>query len=217
MRDNPIHSFFLFMTGQLGDQIAAGGMRWVTVVYFWLLAAVSIAVVVINWQRDPSQRTANNVAICALRFLGAGMWFVGSLWKLPLPVSGGFKFWMDSTVKFSSWQFHADIMQFLNGFIVIVGPLIYLLEVSLATSLMLGLLVRLSGTIGALFIFNLMIGLFNDPTEWVWTYVGLIGMFGMFAATGAGRSLGLDNIIAKRLLPVFEADSPLLRVVRWAT
>ena len=145
------------------------------------------------------------------------MWYLGSLWKLPLPVSPGFQFWMENTVKYSSFQLHADIMQLFLDHIAIAQPLVYLLEVGLTASLMLGFMVRLSGIVGALFIANLLIGLYNDPTEWPWTYVGVICAHGMFAATQAGRSFGLDNLLAKRLIPILRDTGPVARAVRWAT
>ena len=217
MRDNPFHSFVLFLTGQIGDQLNAGAWRWPTVVVFWLLLLAAIAIAITNWRQDPDQRSLNHLFLAGMRLLGAGMWFCASLWKLPLPVSQGFQFWMESSVKFSSWQWHADIMQLFLDHITIVGPLVYLLELSIAASLMLGFMVRLSNTIGALFILNLLIALFNDPSEWVWTYVGLIGMFAMFANAQVGRSLGLDNLVAKRLLPVFQPDNTLTQVLRLAS
>ena len=61
-------------------------------------------------------------------------------------------------------------------------------------------MVRLTGVVAALFTLNLLVGLYNDPTEWPWTYVGIICTHGMFAATQAGRSLGFDNLLAKRLV-----------------
>ena len=60
-----------------------------------------------------------------------------------------------------------------------------------------------------LFIFNLLIGLYNDPTEWPWTYVGVICAHGMFAVAQAGRSLGIDNLLAKRLIPGLPRDGLL--------
>lgn len=199
MRDNPIHSFLLFLTGGLPDQITAGGMRWVSVGLFWLLATAGLLIAATAWRRDPAQRTAHNLLVLALRYLGAGMFYVGSLWKRPLPVSAGFLEWMQNCIKFSSWQWHADMMQFFLDHVTIVGPLVYLLEVGLAASFLLGFLMRLSGSLAALFILNLMIGLFNDPTEWVWTYVGLILGFAMFATARTGRSLGLDALLARHL------------------
>jgi hypothetical protein len=154
--------------------------------------------------------------VCGLRFVGAGFWFAGSLWKLPLPVSQGFQSWMEMCVKYSSFQWHSDFMNFFLGYITVVGPLVYLLEVAFCASLMLGLMVRLSNIVSSLFILNLLIGLFNDPTEWVWTCVGLIISFTMFAVAQAGHSLGIDNLLAKRLLPLAEQDTPLIRAARWA-
>ena len=200
MRDNPFHTFFLFLTGQIGDQTGLGALGWFTVFLYWALLIGMAVTVITNWQRDPAQRTARHVVIFLTRWLASGMWFLGTLWKLPWPVSSGFKFWMEQTVKYSSFQSHSDIMQMLYEYIGVVQPLVYLLELFIAASLMLGLMIRLSGIIGALFIANLLIGLYNDPTEWPWTYVGVITTMVMFAATRAGLSLGLDNLIAKRLV-----------------
>ncbi|MEJ1976151.1 MAG: hypothetical protein WDN49_08670 [Acetobacteraceae bacterium] len=217
MRDNPIHTFFQFIAGQIPDQMTLGNPRWFTVALYWLLLVAGIAVAIYNWRRDPLQRTGHHVGIFAMRFVAAGMWYLGTLWKLPLPVSAGFKYWLDQTVKFSSLQIHADIMQIFADHIALVQPLVYLLEIFFTASLMLGFMVRLSGVLAALFTLNLMIGLYNDPTEWPWTYVGIICAHGMFAANQAGRSLGVDNLIAKRLIPVFSDDGAVGRVVRWAS
>ncbi len=48
--------------------------------------------------------------------------------ELPLPVSEGFKFWLANTVKYSSFQAHASIMQVLLDHIALVQPLVFLLE-----------------------------------------------------------------------------------------
>ena len=222
MRDNPIHTFFQLLTGQVGDQVALGGvLQWYTVVLYWALLVGGSAVAVVNWQRDPAQRTFFHVSLFAMRLIAAGCWYLGSFWKLPWPVSSGFRFWMESTVKFSSFQWHADLMQVFLDHIAIAQPLVYLLEVGFAVSLMLGFMVRLSGIVVGLFTLNLMIGLYNDPTEWPWTYVGLIFTHWMFAAAQAGRSLGLDNLIAKRLVsvPVLNGsrDTVAARAFRWAS
>ena len=152
-----------------------------------------------------------------MRLFLAGMWYLGTLWKLPLPVSAGFRYWLGQTVKYSSFDVHAVVMQFFLSHIVYVQPLVYLLEVFFAASLMLGLMVRLSSTLAALFTLNLLIGLYNDPTEWPWTYMGIICAHGMFAVTQAGRSLGLDNLVAKRMLPVFGGGGVLSKAYRWAS
>jgi len=216
MRDNPVHTFFLFLSGQIPDQLSLGGLRWVTVAFYWVLLMVSLAIAVTNWRLDPAQRTGTHLSIFAMRLLAAGMWYLGTLWKLPLPVSAGFKYWLDQTIKFSSLQVHADIMQVFADHIALVQPLVYLLEVFFTVSLMTGFMVRLSGILAALFTLNLLIGLYNDPTEWPWTYVGIICAHGMFAATQAGRSLGFDNLIAKQLIPLPSDEKFFARAFRWA-
>lgn len=217
MRDNPIHFFFQFMTGQIPDQMALGPFRWFTVALYWALLAAAFAIAVLNWRRDPLQRTGHHVSIFAVRLVAAGMWYLGTLWKLPLPVSDGFKYWLDQTVKFSSFQAHSDVMQIFASHIVVVQPLVYLTELFITASLMLGAMVRLSAVLAILFTLNLLIGLYNDPTEWAWTYLAIICAHAMFAITQAGRSLGLDNLIAQRQVPLLSDDRPLARVVRWAS
>jgi hypothetical protein len=106
-------------------------------------------------------------------------------------------------------------MQFFLTNIAFVQPVIYLLEVFFAASMAFGFAVRLSGTLAALFTFNLLIGLYNDPTEWVWTYVGIICAHGMFAASGAGQSLGLDFLFRRKGL--FSSGSRVARLYALAS
>ncbi len=216
MRDNPFHTFYQFMTGQIPDQVALGGYRWLMVALYWALLAGAFAVAAWNWRRDPQQRTGYHIGMFATRLTMAGMWALGSLWKLPLPVSGGFRFWLEQSVKYSSFQWHADLMRVFLANIAIAGPMVFLLEVFLTASLMLGVMVRVSGTIAALFTLNLLFSLYNDPSEWPWTYVGIIIAHGLLATVQAGRSLGVDNLLARGLLPVPGDGRPFGRVVRWA-
>jgi hypothetical protein len=207
MRDNSIHSLYQVLTGQIHDQLALGSLRWFTVAMAWVLFFGGLAIAGTIWLKDPEQRTAHHFFVFLMRFLSAGMWYLGTLWKLPWPVAHGFKDWLTNTLTYSSFQWHADLMQVFLNHIAIVQPMIYLLEVFFAASLALGFAVRFTGVVAALFIFNLLIGLYNDPTEWVWTYVGIMCAHGMFAADGAGQSLGLDHLLSRR--PVFAPRSKL--------
>jgi hypothetical protein len=197
MRDNPIHSLFQVLAGQIHDQMALGSLRWYAVAMAWVMFFGGLSIAIYNWSTDPEQRTARHLLVFLMRFLSAGMWYLGTLWKLPWPVAHGFKNWLTNCVTYSSFSWHADIMQFFLNHIAIVQPLVYLLEVFFAFSLACGFAVRFTGTVAALFIFNLLIGLYNDPTEWVWTYVGIMCAHGMFAADGAGQSLGLDHLLRR--------------------
>ena len=60
-----------------------------------------------------------------------------------MPVAGSFKFLLENTVKYSSFQEHASIMEVFLDHITLVQPLVFLLETALAVSLMLGVAVRL--------------------------------------------------------------------------
>jgi len=217
MRDNPIHTFFQVLGGNIPDQLSLGGFRWFEVMLYWVLLIGSLAVAYTNWRLDSTQRTGTHVSIYAMRLVGAGMWYLGTLWKLPLPVSAGFKFWLKNTVKYSAFQAHASIMQVFLDHIAVVQPLVYLLETALAVSLMLGIAVRLAGVVGVLFTLNLLIGLYNDPNEWPWTYVGIICAHGMFAVAQAGRSLGIDNLLANRLISGLPYDGVLARAIAVAS
>ncbi len=210
MRDNPINSFFQVMTGQIHDQLALGDARWLTVILAWVMFFGGLAVAAYCWRSFPAQRSLHNLFVFAMRFLSAGMWYLGSLWKLPWPVAHGFKNWLTNTVTYSSFDWHAAIMQLFLTNIAFVQPVIYLLEVFFAASLAFGFAVRFTGILAALFIFNLLVGLYNDPTEWVWTYVGIMCAHGMFAASNAGQCLGLDYVLRTR--QVFAPQSKLGRL-----
>jgi hypothetical protein len=213
MRDNPLHTFLQFLTGQIPDQLALHDLRWATVAGYWLLLLGAVFIAVVNWRRDPTQRSSHHLAVFGLRLLAAGMWWLGILWKLP--VSDGFKFWLGETNKHSSFQLHADLMQFCMDHIAVVQPLVFLAEVSFTVSLMLGFLVPVGGTLAALFTLNLLVGLYNDPGEWPWTYVGIIVSHAMFALEGAGRCLGVDNLL--RLEGYTRGRDPASRLIRALT
>ncbi len=198
MRDNFFHTFFQLLTGQTGDQAGLPeALRWFTVLLYWCFLLGGLAVAAHTWRQDPAQRTARNTGLFLMRFTMGGLWYLGSLWKLPLPVSGGFQSWMEQSVKYSQFDWHSSFMQLFFDHIAVVGPLVYLLEISLAASMMLGLLVRLSGIVAALFTFNLLLSLYNDPTEWPWTYMGIIFTNILLAMDQAGYSLGLDRLVSR--------------------
>jgi hypothetical protein len=211
MRDTSIHNLFQVLTGQIHDQLALGAsLRAVMVLLAWVLFFGGLGIAAYCWASDREQRSAHHLATFAMRFLSAGMWYLGTLWKMPWPVAHGFKDWLTNCVTYSQFQWHADLMQFFLNHIAIVDPLVCTLELGLAASFALGFAVRLSGAVAALFIFNLLIGLYNDPTEWVWTYVGIMCAHGMFSASSAGRSLGLDHLLARR--KVFTPGSRVARL-----
>lgn len=95
------------------------------------------------------------------------------------------------------------------------GLLTFVTEIALGLGLLLGLLTRLAGLGGALWQVNIALGAFSVPGEWYWIWALLILPQGVFAACGAGRALGLDAVIRRRLERA--PDTGWVRLVRLAT
>lgn len=81
----------------------------------------------------------------------------------------------------------------------VVDPLVFLAELGLAASFILGVAVRPMATLGALYALGLWIGLYRHPAEWPWEYIFLAIVQGLFALHSAGRSLGLDAVLLRRI------------------
>jgi uncharacterized membrane protein YphA (DoxX/SURF4 family) len=187
MRPNPLHDAVQFLTQP----------AWFTPV-FWLLLLASIVVAALAWRRDPARRTARTVGIWGLRMLMGTMWWQQTLWKIP-PNFDGLRYWMGQEAE------HAAIA--LQGALVrdvvlpnlsLFGPLVYLVELSIAVSLLLGLLSRAGALLGLLMGLNLWLGLYSAPGEWPWTYMFLVMIQAWFVIEPPGRTLGIDALLDRR-------------------
>jgi hypothetical protein len=199
MPTNPIGDTFEFLIGHTGDYDRFGPEKYVSVLFYLLVLAGGFYTAWLNWRDDPSQRSVRHLSVMAMRVLAGGMWFQGTIWKLPLPVSDGFKYWLTQEGKFSAIPLHAALVRdVLLPRIALLQPVVFLLEIGFMVSLTLGIAVRLTGVVAVLFTLQLWIGLYNDPTEWPWTYMAIVFGHGMFAAADAGRSLGIDHLVRLR-------------------
>jgi uncharacterized membrane protein YphA (DoxX/SURF4 family) len=187
MEPTPIHDVLQFLSKP----------AWFTYV-FWLLLLASVAIAIAVWQRDPSQRTARHLAIWMLRVLIGSMWWQQSLWKIP-PDFAGLRYWMDQQVA-HAWigLQSAFVRDIVLPHIAIFGPLVYLVEVAIGVSLLLGLCSRGGALLGALMGLNLWLGLYSAPGEWPWTYMFLIIIQCLFVADPPGRVLGADALMRLR-------------------
>lgn len=215
--DNPITDTLHFLIGDTGDYNHLSPLKYVSVLFYLLLLAGGLVVAWRCWAEDPTQRTGRNLAVMAMRIVLGGLWFQGTIWKLPLPVSAGFTYWLTLEGKFAAIGLQAAVVRdVLVPHIALLQTPVYLLEVAFTASLTLGLAVRLFGVIAVLFTLQLWLGLYNDPTEWPWTYIGIAFSCGMFAAFAAGRCLGLDHLLRLRGAPILRASGPLGAVCRLA-
>lgn len=216
MKTNPFTDTFAFLLGRTGDHGNAGPFfAWVLTLGFLALIAASLWIAWRNWQDDPTQRTATHFWTFVMRFFIGAMWFQGSLWKLPLPISGGLDGWTRQLAEHAAFGIHSWIAT--NVFIpllAVINPIVFLVEFGLAVSFMLGLFVRPFALLGVAFVFHLYFGLYKHPHEWPWLYIFLICTQAMFFFHQAGKSLGLDAMMARKPVGPLAGDGAIARVYR---
>jgi hypothetical protein len=198
MRTNPFYDSWLFLIGETGPHLGVGTWRYLLVALFWAALIASIVIAWRNWQEDPSQGTATHFWTWFFRVVIGVMWFEGSLWKLPIP-SGGFQYWLEQVGQHAAFEFHRNLVGsvFLPNF-TLVNVLVFLAEIGMALSFMLGFAVRGFAIVGMLMAAHLYFGLFRHPHEWPWLFIFLIFVQGFFLMHAAGRSLGLDALLRRR-------------------
>ncbi len=188
-RPNPAQDVLAFLT-------ASG---WPTPV-FWVLLLASVAIAFASWRRDPAQRSARHIGIWLLRVLVGCMWWQQSSWKIP-PNYDGLVYWMKQQIEHAAVPLQGILVdQVVIPHIAVFGPLVYLVEVAIGVSLILGLLTRPGAILGWLMGLNLWLGLYSAPGEWPWTYMFLTIIQAHYVIDPPGRSLGADALIADRCL-----------------
>jgi len=201
----PLTDFWDFLIGNTEDHNALGSWKYLLVALFLALIVASVAIAVQNWREDPAQRSATHLGTWFVRVLVGGMWFQGMLWKLPLPVSAGLKYWTEQMGNRAAFAFHRELVtQVYLPYLHLFNPIIFLAELTFAVSLMLGFGVRLVSTLGIVFVLHLWLGIYRsgDPAEWPWSYIFLAIVMFMFALHAAGRSLGLDAWLRRHVAAV---------------
>jgi uncharacterized membrane protein YphA (DoxX/SURF4 family) len=202
---NPFSDFWDFLIGNTDDHNDLGSWKYLFVALFMGLIVASIAIAVRNWQEDRSQRTASHLATWFVRVLVGGMWFQGMLWKLPLPVSGGLRYWVEQMGNRAAFAPHRELVKEVYlPYLHILDPIIFLAELTFAVSLILGLGVRLVSALAIIFVLHLWLGIYRpgSPAEWPWSYIFLAIVLFFFALNAAGRDLGLDAWLRRHVAAV---------------
>lgn len=181
---------------------------------FWFFLLLSVLSAAYNLRRDPGQRTFKHVWIWIARVLLGSMWWQQTLWKLPPFVNSGLKYWMEQMAKHAAFGFQSEAVKYIVlPHYYLFAPLVYATEVFVAVTLIFGVITRLGAVLGGLFAINLWLGLYNDPTEWPWTYFFLILLQFSFGFLQTGRSLGIDAILVRSLDLRQGAQSPAAKLV----
>ena len=219
MPKNPITDIWQFLTGATGDHLSLGVVGKILALLYVALLAGSIILAIVNWKEDAGQRGGTHAGMWLVRVLIGTMWFEGMLWKLPLPVSEGLKFWTEQMTTRAAFDVHRDfVSQVLLPNMAYFGPLVFLAEFAFAVAFMLGVGVRLAGIVGILFVANLWLGIYRpgNPAEWPWSYFFLMMAMFMLALHAAGRSLGLDAWLRRHVPSVQNGTGLIGRLLKAA-
>jgi thiosulfate dehydrogenase [quinone] large subunit len=192
---------------------------------FWLLLLGSLGIALVNLLQDPAQRTGRHVWMGVARLLIGGLWWQQTLWKLPPTytdspdgVSGGLHYWVGEMVQHSAFGIQSWLVEkVIQPHFYFFAPQVYLTEVIIAISLLLGAFTRLGGVLGALMALNLWLGLYRAPDEWPWAYFFLLMLQTTFVVLHAGRSLGFDAILARRQQAQRSPEGTVARVLAYLT
>jgi hypothetical protein len=200
MPNNPFGDAWKFLTANTGDYQKLGDWRFLVLALFWVLLLAGTAVAFKNWQEDPAQRSGRHFGIWLVRMLIGCMWFQGMLWKLPLPVSGGLQYWTEQESTNAAFEFHRAFMKdVVLPNMKVFGPIVFLAELVFAGSMLLGLAVRFVGVLAIAYTLQLWLGLYDNPSEWPWTYMFLALLMFLFVIEPAGRSLGMDAWLHRKV------------------
>lgn len=220
MQRNPFTDVLQFLTGATSDYLELGAWRFLIAALFWILMVASVVIAFRNWREDPAQRTGYHVGIWIVRVLVGCMWFEGMLWKLPLPASGGLQYWTEQEATRAAFEFHREFVKnVLLPYLSYFGPVVFLAELSFATSMILGLAVRAASVVAILFVLQLWLGIYlpGDPAEWSWSYIFLAMLLFLFCLLAAGRSLGFDAWLRRNVAAIRDGKGFWGRILNIAT
>jgi thiosulfate dehydrogenase (quinone) large subunit len=153
-------------------------------------------------------------SIVAMRLVLAFMWIENTRWKVP-PRFGadrheGLWLYLDDAVRhpvFAPYAWVAEHVLLPN--IGVVGWGVLLAEAAIGALLLVGLLTRLAGALGALQALVIFLSVGQTPGEWPWAYyLMIVGCLGV-AGIAAGRVAGVDAVLRPYLL---RAAGPLHRL-----
>lgn len=172
---------------------------------------------------------AGRIGMLISRLVIGYLWYTQLLWKLP-PTFGcppgfavstsitartsGLCDWVGLMTIYSKIPLQAALVKsFVVPNLSWMGWFIWLLEASVAVSLLLGLFTRLGGFLGLVQGLNLYFGVTAVPGEWYWTY-GMLATLGLiFLAVPSGRFLGLDALLRPRLQASADRGNRLARLL----
>jgi thiosulfate dehydrogenase [quinone] large subunit len=156
-----------------------------------------------------------------MRILYGVLWWQQSKWKVPSDdfgrkSGGGLWYWVHQEIQHPTLLAYRDFL--VNVMIpnwTLFGWMTLVTETFIGATLILGLFTRLGSLIAFGMALNITIGIVSVPHEWVWTYIMLMAFPVLLFFSDAGRSFGLDSLLAPWLERGTAAGSRLAGLVRW--
>lgn len=155
-------------------------------------------------------RSAPLWPVAVARVLIGLLWLLALRWKLPPSFDGGspsldggsprsLRTWLELEVTHAAIEPYGRLIEsvVLPNF-TFFAWLLFLTELAVGLSLLVGFRVRVGALVGLALSLNLGIGLLDVPGEWPWSYVMLAMWHGLFFVTDAGRVWGLDDRLETR-------------------
>lgn len=155
------------------------------------------------------------------RLLYGVLWWQQSGWKVPSDdfgrnSGGGLWYWVHQEIQYPTVAAYKD---FLEAVVIpnwtAFGWMTLVTETFIGVTLILGLFTRLGSLVAVGMAANVTVGILSVPHEWGWTYTMLIMLPALFLVTGAGRSVGVDALVARPLERAAQRGNPVARVARW--
>jgi uncharacterized membrane protein YphA (DoxX/SURF4 family) len=157
--------------------------------------------------------------LAAFRIALGAYWLYEQHWKLPpdfgLHQPRGLMFAFQQSIQYPTLGLYKSFLQNLvvpNFYLV--GWLVFLTEVAIGVSLVLGLFTRAGALMGSGQAINLLISQASTP-EGPWIYLAILvaNLFVLF--TPANRQLSLDRMLAPRLVTAAARGQLLPRLLLW--
>jgi hypothetical protein len=165
-----------------------------------------------NGEKERGDKKSAGWVLGAARVVVGYMWYEQTLWKMP-PNWGGLRFWVEQSGRYATPWYRA----FVNGVVLphfnLFAPQVWLAETVIAATLFFGLFGRLGGVLCFLMGVNLYLANSRIPGEWSWSYVFIALLGAIFAATRAGRYLGVDQVLVPRLTKLLEKSPKLMAFI----
>ncbi len=149
------------------------------------------------------------------------LWWLQSRWKVPADdfgrrSGGGLWYWVQEEIRYPTLRAYREfLVDVMIPHWTFFGWMTLVTETFIALTLILGLFTRLGSLVAIGMAINITVGILNVPHEWGGTYTMLIVLPAIFLLTGAGRSFGIDALLAPALERAAAAGSALARMARW--